>query len=204
MLGLALNHFSATLHVGGIPKLYFDWHPLVQLLHNFLLVQMCKMLTSKSMIWQFIYSTYLMSEREILTFGGTIVHFNKIKECIFKLCSLFCCEAFALFYCYRAKTLSTRTRVTLYLYNKEYAYIHTCINVSVWPRGYLCLWYVTLGETKRPPVHILQPNNSVCVCVCGFLHLCPIDRFWSLSDNTTVFYWRNQMSPVLICHPPTN
>ena len=80
--------------------------------------------------------------------------------------------------------------------------IYTRINVSVWPRGYLCLWYVTLGETKRPPVNILQPNNSVCVC--GFLHLCPIDRFWSLSDNTTVFYWRNQMSPVLICHPPTN
>lgn len=70
-------------------------------------------------------------------------------------------------YYYTATILQTRTRVALYLYNKEniYAYIYTCINVLVQPGGDFYLWHVTLNETRRLPVNILQPNNSVCVFI---------------------------------------
>lgn len=70
----------------------------------------------------------------------------------------------------------------LYLYNKEniYAYIYTCINVLVQPGGDFYLWHVTLNETRRLPVNILQPNNSVCVFIyvlidcktCQIIQLC--------------------------------
>lgn len=106
------------------------------------------------------------------TFGGAVVHYNKIKECVF-------ITPFISVLLWSTPLLLQSNNITIQEHGLLYICILKNLYICLYKLIYKCISLTLEGiflslichiKQKRPPVIILLPNNSVCV----WLHLSPV------------------------------